>query len=374
MSVRYLPNTAAGVILGVGGHASLWRALSTTDFTRDALGDTAHQLNWFFWLLGVACLGLFTGAYTLKLMRHRDVVLAELHHPVRSHFANMPHIGLLMISLSLPEELNNVHYQRSAWVIAFLMQLMFTQTFYARWMYSDAATLSVARPPYLLSTVGWFLLALLGQTSKLGEAWHLPFEAWTFGVGVAMYVLVVVAVFLGIHNDPGSKGQPALFLLIAPSSVASLVLAGFNGGVFGTASSAVLGYNFLLLVVLVRLGPQLCTAPVLFGTYWAYVFPLAALATSTVKLAADGQSSGVEYDEAPSQVLAWICVAGATAMIAIVFARMSWHAVQVRRGKAEWKDPIAAACDAKRAVAARAAGTGGGVAGVVEVVVGSTAE
>ncbi len=33
--LRYFPNTAIGVVLGIAGNAVLWRALSRAPFTRD---------------------------------------------------------------------------------------------------------------------------------------------------------------------------------------------------------------------------------------------------------------------------------------------------------------------------------------------------
>jgi tellurite resistance protein TehA-like permease len=36
----------------------------------------------------------------------------------------------------------------------------------------------------------------------------------------------------------------------------------------------------VVLLLLLRLSPQLFSKPILLGTYWAYVFPLAALASA----------------------------------------------------------------------------------------------
>ena len=258
--LRSFPNTSIGVVLGLGGNAILWEALSGAKFSKDALGRVPHDLNWFFWVAAICVLALVMLTYTVKAVLHFDVVKAEFHHPVRSHFFNGPQIAFLMLSLGTPKEEANVHFLRAVWVISFLLQTGLTQTFYARWLFSETATLSVARPQYLLSTVGWFLLAVLAQATGLDDAWRLPLAAVVFGMGVAMYSIVIVAVFLNIKNAPGEKGQPALFLIIAPSSVAAIALAGFDGGNFNTASSALVGYNFTILLVLCKLKPKLLEA------------------------------------------------------------------------------------------------------------------
>ena len=129
--------------------------------------------------------------------------------------------------------------------------------------------------------------------------------------------------------------------------MASIALVPLNGGVFGPASSAIFGYNLLMVMVLLRLSPQFATKPVLLGTYWAYVFPLAALAASSVRYATIGRPTGTATgtETAPAEALAWVLVSVASLTLLSVFLRMLWHEMQVMRGHERWDDPIARACD-----------------------------
>ena len=343
--LRRFPNTSIGIALGFAGNSLLWRTLDATPFSHDALGDAARSLNWLLWVAGIVALLLATLALALKAAFHTDVVRAEYRHPVRCHFYCGPHIAILMLALGTPHDAVHVGSRRAVFASCAVLQAGHATVFYSRWLFSEAATLSVARPPYLLSTVGWFLLAVLAQASELEEAWQLPLAAWCFGAGCVMYSLVVIAVFLGIKDDPGMKGQPALFLLLAPSSVAALALQGFTGG-FGAASQAVLGYNMAVLLVLVRLGPQICRKPAVLGTYWAYVFPLAALATCGVQQAGSGVPAGRE--SFPAQVLAWVLVALASTMLVVVMLRLLNHHTRVLRvGEVVWEDPILAVLEVR---------------------------
>lgn len=354
--LRRFPNTAVGISLGVCGNSVMWYNLASTAFTRRALGDAAHHLNWLFWVTGIVVLVCFVVAYMLKFMHHSDVVRSEFDHPVRAHFFNGPTIALCMLSLGTPAEARNVHVLRAMWVLEAVLQCALTQILYARWLFSATATLSNARPQYLLSTVVWLLLAVLAQATGLDEAWQLPLSAWVFGIGTVLYALVVIALFLGIGNAPGEKGQPALFLLLAPSSVMAMALAGFNGGVFGTASSACVGFNLAMLAVLIKLGPQLLAKPIVLGQYWAYVFPLAAFATAAIQQAQSGARGTAGDESVPAQLMAWVLVGMATCALGVVMARMSWHQMGVLRGSEVWGDPIADAIDsaAERGAAAMA--------------------
>ena len=46
-----------------------------------------------------------------------------------------------------------------------------------------------------------------------------------------------------------------------------------------------------------------------------------------------------------AQVVAWVFVANATIMLLLVFLRMTWHQLQVLRGRGSWNCPVAAECD-----------------------------
>ena len=114
--------------------------------------------------------------------------------------------------------------------------------------------------------------------------------------------------------------------------MASLALAGFNGS-YDDGPQAIFGYCLVVLVVIIGLVPDLAQEPDVFGAYWAYVFPLAALASCSVKMA-------VREDTQEAKALAWVLIIISQVGAVIVFCRMSWHHLQVTRGRAEWKDPL----------------------------------
>lgn len=88
----------------------------------------------------------------------------------------------------------------------------------------------------------------------------------------------------------------------------------------------------MLLLLLARLGPKLFEKPLALGTYWAYVFPLSALATAFVGFA-DGGAAAAEG-------VACAFVALSVASLVAVVGRMSWHQVGVIKGAHRWDDPI----------------------------------
>ena len=150
-----------------------------------------------------------------------------------------------------------------------------------------------------------------------------------------LYLMVVIAIFNGIHASPKAKGSPALFLIIAPPSVGVVgwdLIAG-DGTQLAFMSQALLGFCLGVLALLIRLGPKIVNAPPSLGSYWAYVFPMSALATATIRYAWVTETIATE-------IMAIVFVVLAILALLAVFLRMCLHAVQVIRGEAEWGDPL----------------------------------
>ena len=93
-----------------------------------------------------------------------------------------------------------------------------------------------------------------------------------FGAGFILYLDIVIFIFSRLHVNKGLKGSPAMFLLIAPPSVGVVALDLFNGDAsdFSLFGEMLLGWVFVLLQLLIRLGPILVREPDVLGEYWAY--------------------------------------------------------------------------------------------------------
>ena len=81
---------------------------------------------------------------------------------------------------------------------------------------------------------------------------------------------IVVFIFGKLHENKGMKGSPAMFLLIAPPSVGDVSLDLLNDGAsnFSQFGEMLLGWVFVLLLLMIRLGPILARNPSVFGEYW----------------------------------------------------------------------------------------------------------
>jgi len=256
----------------------------------------------------------------------------------------MPHLILLMLAIGCParragEQQADIVGARALWMGGFVMQLVLGVESLHRWFFSTAgASLREARAPFLLCTIGWFLLTVFGLQTGIPEAWRIDLAAMCFGAGTFSYTVALVSILLNFSSGgKADVGQPSLFMLVAPPSVAAVGLASLRGR-FDSAAASVLGYAMLVLLLLLRTGlPKASGPPTLLGWHWACTFPTAALAKAAI-LYADANDTVV------TTVLAVALVALATLILMAVIGQTIWQQLKVLRGVEEWRDPIAVRC------------------------------
>jgi len=338
---KRMPNTAFGISMGLVGNSIAWKAASNADIFQ---GRFVHgeMVNLFFWISSIVSFVVIGTCYLWKCGFRRYLVKQEWQSPIRAHFMNTPHLMLLMLAIGWPDQFFGmpVMVWRIMWTIGFIMQLSITQLMYERWFFANDAgqRLAHANPQFLLSTVGWFLLSVLGCNIGIAEDWGIGLPSFCLGVGSVLYLMVIVNVF----NDTNcktcgvSRGSPALFLLIAPPSVGVIAidLLDKEPQSFAILSEVLLGWCIVVCLLLCRLGLTILKRPPVLGVYWAYIFPTSALATALIQYAS-------VIDTTTTRVVAIISILLAFVFFIIVFFRMLYECYNVITIKERvWGDPL----------------------------------
>lgn len=348
-----MPNTAFGIPMGLAGHAIMYRALLSTDFDVTK-SETAHNLFWynlfcfvmefriheFFWWSACVVFLVVLVCYVYKACLSFPLVRDEYLNEVRSHFFNAPNLVFMMLLLGLPFKYTKTAHApsnlRIAWGFAFAYQLLVTTSIYQLWMFSLRSNFTSAKPQFLLSTVGWFLLAALGETAKVEEEWGIALPTFCFGAGIILYLDLLIFIFIKLHENQGLKGSPAMFLLIAPPSVGVIFLdlLDKDHNEFPSSAKMLLGWVLMVLILLLRLGPNIYKAPSVFGEYWAYVFPVTSAAASCIRYADTVESNAAIFLAVMVSVLAIFTLLA-------VLVRMSVHVYHVAcTPHQQWRDPL----------------------------------
>lgn len=323
--------------MGLAGHAIMWKGMRNAEFVSNVIEvEIADILNLTCWCLACVAAGFTTVCYVYKIFTSFPLVMAEYLNGVRCHFFNAPNLIFIMLLISVPTYIDvSSQTLRILWALAFCYQIVMTQHIYKAWMFSKRRNFTEAKPQFLLSTVGWFLLATLGQMCRIREEWGIGLPQMCFGAGFILYIDIVIFIFGKLHDNRGMKGSPAMFLLIVPPSVGVVNLDLFNDGAsdFSPFGEMLLGWVYVILLLLISHGPNLWRSPSVLGEYWAYVFPLAASTTATIRYASALQTKSTE-------VLAITMIVMAILSLLLVLGRETFHMYRCFKREDQWKDPL----------------------------------
>ena len=181
-----------------------------------------------------------------------------------------------------------------------------------------------------MSIVGWLLLAVFGQQCNIKSQWGIGLPQMCFGIGFILYLDIMIFILNNLPTALEMKGSPGMFLLIAPPSVAVIGLGLFG---YSTFAEMLLGWVYVLLVLLMSLGPRIWKAPSVLGEYRAYVFPLAAATNATIQYWASLQTD-------VTWILTAIMISISIAAMILVFGRMLYHMYQCINKIDCWRDPL----------------------------------
>jgi tellurite resistance protein len=231
-------------------------------------------LGTFFAVLTTAVFLVVSFFYILKLIRYPEAVKNEFNHPIRINFFAAISISLLMLAI-IYEALNHT-FSAIFWYAGAAMHFYLTM-YTVRFWINKNQLIEHSNPAWFIPIVG-NVLAPVGGVGLVDNALLLYF----FSVGMFFW-FVLFAILLNriiFHNQLAVKFMPTLFILIAPPAVGfiayfkmfsvidTFALVLFNLAIFFTLLVAFMYKNFIKIKF--------------FISWWAFVFPLAAMAISSM--------------------------------------------------------------------------------------------
>ncbi len=305
-----VPASFFSIVLGLAGLGATWRAAARAYGVSPWLADGLLALACALWVAILA-------AQLLKLATARERIVAELGHPVEGSLASLGPISLLLLAAGLAPSF------RSAAVVLFWIgaagQVAFAVWIVGRWL-QGAVDPKLVTPAMYLPPVAGSLVAAMAA-SAVG---HADLGYVFFGTGVVAWIFVgssLLGRYLSAGELPAAV-RPLLGIEIAPPAVALLAWQGLEGAAPDTVSAALLGFALFQALVVLRLVGRFREVPS-SPAYWAFTFPLAALATAALR-----QSSAAPGGIAGALALPLFVVANA------IVAVVAWQTlVALSRGK-----------------------------------------
>ena len=358
--------------------------MATNRFTRPSLQDTIQHLNpaWFASVMGTAVVPLavsFVDApwvepvgavfttlavvmfvvilipWTMRFFMYPDAVKHDLNHPIAaSFFPTMP-IAIVVIALDLLKYPEIFSSKSTSEEIAFWLWLIGSIGIYVAGFVVLPRIYQSSKTELSHANFGWFIPPVANLLIPVGglelavlfpERFEPTFllSMVSLGIGLVLFVFVGALVYQRyvLESLPVSKFAATSFIAIAPTAIIAVVLfklmrlfeVGTPIDISGEAVRAfsVLGilvawgfaaWAFFMAVVVVASYLRKLDLPYALS-WWAYTFPLGALAVST----------GVAWKVTGFGSVHWFYIA------VLVALGVVWATVAVRTAAALWSGKV----------------------------------
>lgn len=276
-----VPASFFSMVLGLGGLGAAWRAAARSYGTSPWVADALLALSAALWILILA-------AQVVKGIVAPARLRAELAHPVQGSLAALGPASLLLLAAGLAPRLP-APALALFWIGA-AAQVVLGAWLVGGWLVSPPPVEAVTPAMYLPPVAGNLLAAIAaGALGRTDAGWIF------FGAGVVSWI-VLAGVLLGRNLSAGELPpalRPLLGIELAPPAVALVAYQALAGGAPDAVSRGLLGVALLVAAVLLRLAGRFRDVPFAPG-YWAFTFPLAALAAGALRQgqAAPGSVAG----------------------------------------------------------------------------------
>ena len=311
MQLRELPIGMYGAVMGLVG-LGLTARVSATVLPGYVRAPAYVTEPWV--AIGTLFFAVLVPLYLLKLARYPDTVKAEFWSPVTLGFCGAFPVGMSLVADGIAPYLPGAG--SALWWTSFVLMLAFQLWALYRWL-RGGIELAQVNAGWLIIMVGGIVLPAPGIALGHAEA-----ARFVFGVSAAAApVLMALLFFRAVLGPPLPEAlRPTWFVLLVPPS---LVYA--NGVALYPDSAFLENLYFLSLLLAAALliyAGRFWRWP--FGApWWAFTFPLDALAYAAARYAQDH----------PSPLWQGLCAATlavATLAVVVVLARTLRSAASLR--------------------------------------------
>jgi tellurite resistance protein len=265
--LEFFPISFFSVVMGLCG-------LTIATQKVEELAATGRVVSTALLVVTLAAFLLIAITYAAKLVRHRAACVGEFNDPIRISFFPAFSIALLLVSISLLRA--SLELSLVFWCTGVVLHLVFTLVILTVWVQQSKFEIQHMSPAWFLPVVGNILVPIAGVT-------HAPVEiSWFFfSVGLVVWTILQALVFYRIffHHPLPAKLLPTLFILLAPPAVALIAYVKLSGNLDSFAM--VLYYYALFLFVFLAIQFGMLRSSRFFLSWWAYSFPVAALAIAS---------------------------------------------------------------------------------------------
>ena len=295
--LQFFPVMMFAITMGLSGLTIAWQKAGAWLGMPKSIGE-------YLLYIDTAVFAVILLTYLIKAIVYPKEVAEEWNHPVRINFFAAISISLLMLAIIYKEEYRQIALY--VWYAGTAMHTFLTLYTISRWI-NHNQEINHSNPAWFIPIVGNLLVPVGGigfvSTHVLMYYFSVGFFFWIILFAVLLNRIV-------FHHQLPQKFMPTLFIFLAPPAVAfiayfklyhqmdAFAIILFNIAVFFT----------LLLVFMFRsfIGLKF------FISWWAFVFPVAAMAIASMVMYHVSKDSSMLYTS-------YAMLAAATGVILVVF-------------------------------------------------------
>jgi len=295
LKLRNLPIGLFGAVMGLAGLGLTARATATV------LPGVIRAPAYFTepWVaMGLLYFVVLIVLYALKLVRFPEAVKSEFLSPVQLGFCGTLPVGMSLVAGGIAPYLPAIG--SVVWWASFVLMLAFQIWALYRWL-SGGIELAQVNGGWLVVMVGGIVLP--GPGIALG---HIEASHFIFGISATASAMLLALLFVrAVIGPPLPEAlRPTWFvLLVPPSLIYANGLTLYNGVIF---LEVLFYFGLVLAAALLLYARRFLRWPV-GAPWWAFTFPLDALAYAAARFAQDHPAT------------LWKGVAAATLALATLF-------------------------------------------------------
>lgn len=213
--------------------------------------------------------------YIFKIFKYSTEIKKEFYHPIKINF--FPLIAKIFLIFSVIYLNISMPYSKIFWIIGAILQFIFSITILSIWIRHTKFELHHLNPSWFIPIVGNVIVPIAGVAHGFIEiSWFF------FSIGIVMWITLFIIVFNRIifHNPIPDKLIPTFFILFAPPAIAFIAYVKLTGEMDSFAK--ILYYISLFLFILILAQYKMFSKIKFYLSWWAYSFPLDAIAVATV--------------------------------------------------------------------------------------------
>ncbi|MEA3354102.1 MAG: SLAC1 anion channel family protein [Campylobacterota bacterium] len=301
--LKFFPIMMYAIVMGMGGLTITYQKAHQWLSFPHFIGESLMYLTTLLFIT-------ITVVYLAKYFKYKNAVKKEFSHPVRINFFAAVSISMLMLAIMFKEEYTTV--SAIFWYPGTLLHFYLTMHTISFWI-NNNQELSHSNPAWFIPIVGNVLVPV-GGVGFASEGILIYFLSIGLFFWIVLFSIILNRIIF--HHQLAVKFMPTLFILIAPPAVGFIAyyklfevidhfaMMLFNIALFFTFLVLFMYKNFLKIKF--------------FISWWAFVFPIAAMAISAMLMYHVTNDSLV-------LLLSYVMVASVTGIISIVIYQTIKH-------------------------------------------------